>query len=233
CAEALEALRVTQEVDDLHQLCAHLLDAGDVAPGHLRLRAMVGRRRTNTRHHPNRLEQQPRGEDQDPEERERKPGRGEVGKPMKPVPDHSFHRTTETRPSNGGHWSPVVGDQATRSSCASRAFTPVGLKSPISPTSERSTRLSDVSSRTPHSRSPSARATSSAVAIELFSKSTSTVTRISGGAHSANFDAASTVLPPYDAMSACGTVPIPRPPHHDACSSVVTPISAPVMSPAT
>ena len=40
------------------------------------------------------------------------------------------------------------------------------------------------------------------------------------GAHSANFVAASTVLPPYAEMSACGTVPTPRPPHHDACASV-------------
>ena len=55
----------------------------------------------------------------------------------------------------------------------------------------------------------------------------------SGGAHSANFVAASTVLPPYDAISECGTVPIPRPPHHEACSSVVTPIGAPTILPAT
>ena len=90
-----------------------------------------------------------------------------------------------------------------------------------------------MSSRTPHSRSPSARATASAVSTESFSKSTSTVTFMSGGAHSANFSAASTVLPPYDAISACGTVPMPRPPHQDACSSVVTPISAPATWPAT
>ena len=56
---------------------------------------------------------------------------------------------------------------------------------------------------------------------------------MSDGAHSANFAAARTVSPPYAAISECGTVPIPRPPHQDACSSVVTPISAPVISPAT
>ena len=36
-----------------------------------------------------------------------------------------------------------------------------------------------------------------------------------------------------EAISECGTVPTPRPPHHDACSSVVTPISLPVIWPAT
>ncbi len=55
----------------------------------------------------------------------------------------------------------------------------------------------------------------------------------SSGAQSANFVAASTVLPPYAAISACGTVPTPRPPHHDACASDVTPISAPTTAPAT
>ena len=65
-----------------------------------------------------------------------------------------------------------------------------------------------MSSRTPHSRSPSASATSSAVRTESFSKSTSTVTFMSGDAQSANFRAASTVSPPYDAISECGTVPI-------------------------
>ena len=38
-AEPLEPLRVAQEVDDLHQLAANLLDPGDVLPGHARLRA--------------------------------------------------------------------------------------------------------------------------------------------------------------------------------------------------
>jgi len=55
----------------------------------------------------------------------------------------------------------------------------------------------------------------------------------SGGAHSANFVAASTVLPPYAAISECGTVPMPRPPHHEACASEVTPTGAPISAPAT
>ena len=55
----------------------------------------------------------------------------------------------------------------------------------------------------------------------------------SAGAHSANFVAASTVLPPYEAISECGTVPTPRPPHHDDCASVVTPIGASTIAPAT
>src|SRR6266571_6848944 len=115
----------------------------------------------------------------------------------------------------------------------SRSLTPVGLKSPNSSHSERSTSISDVSRRTPHNLGPSVRATSSAVCTELFSKSTSTVMLMSSDAHSANFVAASTVLHPYDAISECGTVPIPRPPHQDACSSVVTPIGAPTTRPAT
>ncbi len=122
---------------------------------------------------------------------------------------------------------------ASRTLCTSRSFTPVGLKSPISSHSERSTSISDVSRRTPHSFGPSVRATSSAVCTELLSKSTSTVMLMSSEAHSANFVAASTVLPPYDAINECGTVPIPRPPHQEACSSVVTPIGAPTMRPAT
>ena len=55
----------------------------------------------------------------------------------------------------------------------------------------------------------------------------------SGGAHSANFVAASTVLPPYAEIRACGTVPSPRPPHQEACASVVIPIGAPRSAPAT
>ena len=36
-----------------------------------------------------------------------------------------------------------------------------------------------------------------------------------------------------EAISACGTVPTPRPPHQDACASEVTPICAPIIAPAT
>jgi hypothetical protein len=71
------------------------------------------------------------------------------------------------------------------------------------------------------------------VRTESFSKSTSTVTFMSAGAQSANRRAAATVSPPYAAISECGTVPIPRPPHQDACSSVVTPMDAPRILPAT
>ena len=93
-------------------------------------------------------------------------------------------------------WPKPAASSASRVFRTSRSFTPVGLKSPISSHSERSTSVSDVSSRTPQSRSPSASATSSAVRTESFSKSTRTVTDISGGAHSANFRAARTVSPP-------------------------------------
>ena len=54
-----------------------------------------------------------------------------------------------------------------------------------------------------------------------------------GSQYSANFVAASTVFPPYDAISAWGTVPIARPPHQDAFASVVTPIGTPRIAPAT
>ena len=54
-----------------------------------------------------------------------------------------------------------------------------GRNEPISSSRARSTRFSEVSSRTPHSLSPSASATSSAVRTESLSKSTSTVTFIS------------------------------------------------------
>jgi hypothetical protein len=75
-------------------------------------------------------------------------------------------------------------------------LTPRGSKSPSSFQSALSTSWPEVSRRTPQSRVPSARATSSAVRTESFSKSTSTVTWMSGSMCSTNFDAASTVLPP-------------------------------------
>ena len=121
---------------------------------------------------------------------------------------------------------------AARTFRTSRSLTPVGLKSPSSCHSDASTSDSEVSSRTPHRRGPSSRATASAVSTDVLSKSTSTVMLKSAGAESANFLAARTVFPPYAAMSECGTVPTPLPPHHDACSSVVTPIDAPQTCPA-
>jgi hypothetical protein len=60
---------------------------------------------------------------------------------------------------------------ASRTLHTSRSFTPVGLKSPISSQRDPSTSVSEVSRRTPHRRGPRARATSSAVSTELFSKS--------------------------------------------------------------
>ncbi len=50
---------------------------------------------------------------------------------------------------------------------------------------------------------------------------------------SANFVAASTVFPPYDEISECGTVPIALPPHHDVFAPVVIPMGAPIVEPAT
>src|SRR5581483_3113677 len=87
-AQSLEALRVAQEVDDLHQLRADLLDACDVVPGDLRLPAALDMRRADARHHPHGPPQQPRRDDEDPEEREREPRRGEISSLMEPVPHH-------------------------------------------------------------------------------------------------------------------------------------------------
>ena len=117
---------------------------------------------------------------------------------------------------------------ALRTFHTSSGTTPVGRKRPISCHRERSTIVLLVSRRTPHSRGPSASATSRAVRTESFSKLTSTVTLSWSANRSANFRAASTVSPPYAAISPCGTVPMPLPPHHDACASVETPI-APAM----
>jgi hypothetical protein len=50
---------------------------------------------------------------------------------------------------------------------------------------------------------------------------------------SANLVAARTVLPPYDAISECGTVPIAEPPHQDVFALVVIPIGTPIVAPAT
>ena len=63
-----------------------------------------------------------------------------------------------------------------RTSCG---LTPRGSKRPICGDSERSTIVVDVSSRTPQSCGPSARATATAVPTQSLSKSTSTITSIS------------------------------------------------------
>ena len=88
-----------------------------------------------------------------------------------------------------------------------------------------STIVSDVSSRTPHSRSPRARATSSEVRTQSFCQSTRTIRLALGSMYSAYFWAARTVSPLYAAISECGTVPTPLPPHQDAWASVETPIA--------
>ena len=69
-AEPLEALAVTQELDDLVQLLLRLVEPGDVGPGHLDLRALDDRRRLRARHEAHRVEQQA---DDDREEDDRHP----------------------------------------------------------------------------------------------------------------------------------------------------------------
>jgi hypothetical protein len=88
--------------------------------------------------------------------------------------------------------------------------------------------VSEVSSRTPYNRDPSARATASDVPTQSLSKSTSVIIWTSGPVCSAIATLAATVSPPNAAISAWGTVPIPVDPHQDACASVETPI-APAM----
>ncbi len=107
-------------------------------------------------------------------------------------------------------------------------MTPVGGNVPICGMTLRSTSVPDVSSRTAHSFVPSARAHASDVATQSFSKSTRAMTFTAGSMYCANFSVARTVSPSYAAISACGTVPMPRDPHHSAFASVDTP-SAPEM----
>src|SRR5665213_1533760 len=110
-------------------------------------------------------------------------------------------------------WKPSA-SSALRTLCTSCALTPVGLNVPICGITLLSTSVPEVSSRTPHSRSPSARATASDVPAQSLSKSTSAMTFTEASMYCANFCVARTVSPPYAAISACGTVPIPRDPHH-------------------
>ena len=74
-AEALEALAVAEELDDLLELLLRLVEAGDVVPRHLHLRPAHDRRRLRARHEPQRVEEQ---DDDDPEEHDREPGQERV-----------------------------------------------------------------------------------------------------------------------------------------------------------
>ena len=69
-AEALEALAVAEELDDLLQLRLGLVEPRHVRPGHLDLRPAHDRRRLRTRHELQRVEKE---EDDDPEEHDREP----------------------------------------------------------------------------------------------------------------------------------------------------------------
>ena len=69
-AEALEALPVAQELDDLDELLLRLVEPGDVVPGHLDLRAAHDRCRLRARHELERVQEQ---DDDDPEEHDREP----------------------------------------------------------------------------------------------------------------------------------------------------------------
>src|SRR5467141_2714889 len=84
---------------------------------------------------------------------------------------------------------------ARRTFQTSCGFTPVGLNVPICGMTDLSTRVSDVSSRTPYSRSPSSRARASDVPTQSLSKSTSVMRRIAGSECSANVREARTVSP--------------------------------------
>ena len=88
---------------------------------------------------------------------------------------------------------------------------------------------SDVSSRTPANRSPERPGDRQrrryAVILEVHERDD-----LDAGVPSARRTHGwpSTVLPPNAAISACGTIPIPSDPHHEAWASVDTPI-APAM----
>ena len=84
----------------------------------------------------------------------------------------------------------------------------------------------EVSSRTPHSRSPNALAQASEVATESLSKSTRAI-RGTPGNWRAKAATAATVSPPKVAIRACGMVPRPRSPHQAAWASVATPWAPP------
>ena len=84
---------------------------------------------------------------------------------------------------------------ASRTFQTSRGLTPVGLNVPICGITDLSTSVSEVSTRTPYSRWPRARATLSEVPTQSFSKSTSVIRRMLSGMCSANFCEASTVSP--------------------------------------
>src|SRR6266511_3723067 len=91
-------------------------------------------------------------------------------------------------------WPKPSASRASRTFQTSRGFTPVGVKSPISCHSERSTMRLEVSRRTPHSRSPKARAQARAVRTESFSKSTRAI-RGTPAMWRANAAVAATVSP--------------------------------------
>ena len=74
-AETLEALTVTQELDDLLELRLGLVEPGHVRPGDLDLRAAHDGCRLGTRHELERVEKE---EDDDPEEHDRQPGEERV-----------------------------------------------------------------------------------------------------------------------------------------------------------
>src|SRR5438128_2466166 len=87
------------------------------------------------------------------------------------------------------------GSRARRTSWHSCGVTPRGSKSPITFWTLTSTSVSEVSRRTPHSRWPSRRATSSEVRTQSFSKSTRTTRLTEGSMYSAYFSAALEVSP--------------------------------------
>jgi len=88
CAQALETLGVAHELDDLHELGPHLLDAGDVGPARPRLAALCHVGRRSARHQADGLPQQPDHQNDESEEEQRHPRRGEVQRSVKPVSHH-------------------------------------------------------------------------------------------------------------------------------------------------
>ncbi len=92
CAQSLEALRMPQEVHDLHQLCANFLDTSDVAPRHRRTRAGGHVSRADARHHPQRSPEQEDDQACEDEEAEREPVHGPLAEFVQ-QPPHVRHDT--------------------------------------------------------------------------------------------------------------------------------------------
>ena len=120
--QALEALSVLEELDDLLELRLRLVEPGHVGPGHLDLRPTHDRRRLRPRHEPERVEEQ---DDDDPEEHDREPRQERVLEIHLVVPPGTtavIRRRKPSRPRTQGGLIPIgmwpTEDDGMRSVCS-------------------------------------------------------------------------------------------------------------------